>query len=376
VHLPKVHNITPLIPFSWLYGLGVRLRNRMFDIGQKKSVSFEDRLPVICVGNIAVGGTGKTPHTEYLVNLLHREGIGPIAVLSRGYKRHSEGFQVALPRTSEQTDAKITASLLGDESYQLYRKFPFLTVAVDTKRVHGIEQLLKLPQPPKVVILDDAMQHRYVKPGLTICLTSFSRILYNDMILPAGRLREPASGVTRADMVIVTKCPKALRSEQETEIKANLPTRDKQPILYSAYRYGSLINLASGEPCDIEHSSEVLIVAGIADPKVMEDYVNKHYRLLDIFTFGDHHHFSNKDIADIKTRLEGVNASGYCTNDSGQKAVIITTEKDAARLYDHPAVTEELRKRIYYLPTEVYFLQDHQEKFDQMVLDYVRKERK
>ena len=375
MYLPKVKNLTFLAPFSWLYGLGVWVRNKMFDLGQKQQVTFEDVVPVICVGNLAVGGTGKTPHTEYLVELLHRQGIGPIAVLSRGYKRQSEGFQVAMPRGSAPIDGKVTATLLGDESYQLYRKFPYIIVAVDTKRVHGINQLLSLPTPPAVVILDDAMQHRYVKPGFTICLTSYSRILYKDMLLPAGRLREPASNVTRADLVVVTKCPGALRREEETEITGNLPTTLEQPILYSAYRYGQLVNLSTGKPCEIPHSSEVLIVAGIADPRVMEDYVNKHYRLLDIFTFSDHHHFTNKDIEQIQQRLDGVNGEGYCTNDSGRKAVIITTEKDAARLVDHPAVTDQLRDRIYYLPTEVYFLQDHQAKFDQLVLDYVHRPR-
>lgn len=373
MYLPKVNNFTFLAPFAWLYGLGVWARNKMFDIGQKTTISFEDHVPVICVGNLAVGGTGKTPHTEYIVELLRRNGIGPIAVLSRGYKRHSEGFQVALPRQEgAPIDPKITATLLGDESYQLYRKFPFLIVAVDADRVHGIRQLLTSQMSPRVIILDDAMQHRYVKPGLTICLTSYSRILYKDMLLPAGRLREPASNVTRADLVIVTKCPGALRREEETEITANLPTTLEQPIFYSAYRYGQLVNLSTGKPCEIEHSSEVLIVAGIADPKVMEDYVHKHYRLLDIFTFGDHHHFSDKDILQIQERLDGVNADGFISNDSGKKAVIITTEKDAARLVNHPAVTESLRKRIYYLPTEVYFLQKQEEKFDQMVLDYVK----
>lgn len=373
MYLPKVNNFTILAPFAWLYGLGVWVRNKMFDTGHKISISFEDHVPVICVGNLAVGGTGKTPHTEYIVDLLHRNGIGPIAVLSRGYKRHSKGFQVAMPRQEDAPiDPNINASLLGDESYQLYRKFPFLIVAVDADRVHGIRQLLTSQLPPRVIILDDAMQHRYVKPGLTICLTSYSRILYKDMMLPAGRLREPASNVTRADMVIVTKCPGALRREEETEITANLPTTLEQPIFYSAFRYGQLVNLSTGKPCEIEHSSEVLIVAGIADPKVMEEYVHKHYRLLDIYTFGDHHHFSDKDIQQIQERLDGVNASGFCSNDSGKKAVIITTEKDAARLVDHPAVTESLRKRIYYLPTEVYFLQKQEEKFDQMVLDYVR----
>ena len=365
--LPKVHTNPLLIPFSWLYGLGVWIRNRMFDSGVKHSESFEDKVPVISVGNLAVGGTGKTPHTEYLVDLLQRHNIGPIAVLSRGYKRQSKGFVLAEPG--------ITATRLGDESYQLHRKFPNLIVAVDAERVHGINELLKLPTPPRVILLDDAMQHRYVKPGLSICLTSYNRILYKDMLLPAGRLREPAQNVRRADIVLVTKCPGALRSEEETEIVGKLPTRLDQPIFYSAYRYGKLVNMATNQPCEIDHSSEVLIVAGIADPKVMEQYVSTHYRLLDILTFSDHHHFSAKDIRTIQEHLDGVNGEGYCTNDSGKKAVIITTEKDAARLVDHPAVTDELRQRIYFLPTEVFFLQKQDEKFDRLILDYVNKER-
>ena len=375
MNLPKVKNYTLLAPLSGLYGLGVWVRKKLFDWGQIKSTSFEDVVPVICVGNLAVGGTGKTPHTEYLVNLLHRNGYGPIAVLSRGYKRRSEGFHVAMPRVGRETDPKITANLLGDEPYQLYRKFPFLIVAVDARRVHGIESLLKLDTPPQVIILDDAMQHRRVKPGLTICLSSYNRILYPDMLLPAGRLREPISGVARADMIVVTKCPKALRSEEETEIVANLPTRLDQPIFYSAFRYGKLVNLDTQEECDIDHSTEVLIVAGIADPQVMEDYVHTHYRLLDIMNYGDHHHFTEKDIQTIQARLDDVNGKGYVSNDSGNRAVIITTEKDAARLVNHPAVSDELRKRIYILPTEVYFLKNHADKFDKIVLDYVRKPR-
>lgn len=367
MYLPKVHTIPLLLPFSWLYGLAIWVRNRMFDTGVKPSESFEDKVAVICIGNLAVGGTGKTPHTEYLVDLLQRHNVGPVAVLSRGYKRQSTGFVLAAPG--------VTAAKLGDESYQLYRKFPGLIVAVDAERVHGIKELLKLPTPPRVILLDDAMQHRFVKPGLTICLTSYNRILYKDQLLPAGRLREPAQNVHRADIVIVTKCPGALRSEEETEILGNLPTRLDQPVLYSAYRYGKLVNLATNKLCDIDHSSQVLIVAGIADPKVMEQYVSTHYRLLDIFTFSDHHHFSAKDIKAISERLDGVNGAGYCTNDSGKKAVIITTEKDAARLVDHPAVTDELRQRIYFLPTEVYFLQKQEEKFDKLVLDYVNKPR-
>jgi len=347
----------------------------MFDLGLKKSTSFEDIVPVICVGNLAVGGTGKTPHTEYLVNLLHRHGYGPIAVLSRGYKRHSEGYHVALPRHGKETDKKITANLLGDEPYQFYRKFPYLIVAVDADRVHGINELLKLNTPPQVIILDDAMQHRYVKPGLTICLSSYSRILFQDMLLPAGRLREPMSNVSRADMIIVTKCPKALRAEEETEIVASIPTRIDQPILHSAYSYGMLVNLDTLEECDIDHSTGVIVVAGIADPKAMEDYLNTHYRLLDIINFGDHHHFTDKDIQTIKARLDMVGDKGCLSSEAGDNAVVITTEKDAARLVNHPAVTDDLRKRIYYLPTEVHFLKNYADKFEKIVIDYVKKPR-
>lgn len=367
MYLPKVQTFPALAPFAWLYGLGVWARNWMFDHGKLKQESFEDQVAVICVGNLAVGGTGKTPHTEYIVRLLKQHGVGPIAVLSRGYKRMSKGFLLATP--------DVTSSKIGDESYQLHRKFPDIIVAVDENRPDGIRHLLALNEPPKVIILDDAMQHRYVKPGLTICLTSYNRILYKDRVLPVGRLREPVRGIRRADVLLVTKCPGALRQEETMEITGNMPTDLSQEILYSAYRYGKLVNLESGEPTEVDHTTQVLIVAGIADPAVLQNYVHAHYRLLDILNFGDHHHFSSKDIANIQERLNSVNVDGYCTNHNGGQSIIITTEKDASRLVDHPAVTPELRRRIYYLPTEVYFLQKHEEKFDKLIMDYVNKPR-
>lgn len=367
MYLPKVQTFPALAPFAWLYGLGVWARNWMFDHGKLKQESFEDQVAVICVGNLAVGGTGKTPHTEYIVRLLKKHGVGPIAVLSRGYKRMSKGFLIATP--------DVSSSKIGDESYQLHRKFPDIIVAVDENRPDGIRRLLALNEPPKVIILDDAMQHRYVKPGLTICLTSYNRILYKDRVLPVGRLRESVRGIRRADVLLVTKCPGALRQEETMEITANMPTDLSQEILYSAYRYGKLVNLESGEPTEVDHTTQVLIVAGIADPAVLQNYVHAHYRLLDILNFGDHHHFTAKDIANIQERLDSVNVDGYCTNHNGGQSIIITTEKDASRLVDHPAVTPELRRRIYYLPTEVYFLQKHEEKFDKLIMDYVNKPR-
>lgn len=365
--LPRVYNIDVLRPLSWLYSLGIWVRNKMFDLGYLHSASFESQVPVICVGNLAVGGTGKTPHTEYLIRLLQRHGIGPIAVLSRGYKRRSTGFVLATPEAN--------ALRLGDEPYQFYRKFPELIVAVDEKRPHGIRKLLSLPVKPRVILLDDAMQHRYVKAGLTICLTNYNRILFKDTLLPAGRLREPAKNLHRADIVVITKCPSALHGEDTTEIEGRMPTHAGQPILYSAYRYGELVNMQTGEATSIDASTQVLVMAGIADPTVLQNYVQSHYRLLDVMTFRDHHHFSRRDIQRIRKRLDGVNTNGFCTNNSGKETIIITTEKDAARLDGHPDFDRELRRRTFFLPTEVYFHGNGANTFEQLVLDYVNRPR-
>lgn len=197
--LVKIHYW--LYPISWIYGMGVRLRNKLFDWGYYRSKSFD--VPVVCVGNLAVGGTGKTPHTEYLIKLLQQTGTN-VAMLSRGYKRKSKGYVLA----TEETDVK----RIGDEPYQIKTKFPAIRVAVDENRCHGIEQLMKLDHPKvDVVLLDDAYQHRYVKAGLNILLTDFHRLFSDDTLLPAGRLREPESGKNRAHIVIVTKCPEDIK---------------------------------------------------------------------------------------------------------------------------------------------------------------------
>ena len=197
--LVKIHYW--LYPVSWIYGMGVYLRNKLFDWGYYQSKSFD--VPVVCVGNLAVGGTGKTPHTEYLIKLLQQTGAN-VAMLSRGYKRKSKGYVLA----TEKTDVK----RIGDEPYQIKIKFPGIRVAVDENRCHGIEQLMKLDNPKvDVVLLDDAYQHRHVKAGLNILLTDFHRLFSDDTLLPAGRLREPEDGKNRAHIVIVTKCPEDIK---------------------------------------------------------------------------------------------------------------------------------------------------------------------
>lgn len=365
--LPKFHTFPFMLPFSWIYSGIMAMRNRAFDKGYLHVQSFEDRVAVIGLGNLVAGGAGKTPHIEYLIRLLQQEGIGPIAVLSRGYKRESKGFILAKPG--------LTALRLGDESFQLYRKFPDVLVAVDEKRVRGIKNLLNLPEPPKVILLDDCFQHRYVKPGLSICLSSYHRILYMDHVIPAGLLREKSSGIKRADIVLITKCPKNLRDEELNEITAHMPTAIGQPLMYSGYRYGKLHSLATGKPVDIDPRREVLIVSGVADPTVMVNYVQKHFRLLDHLSFGDHHRFSYQDIHHMQDRLNSVNKQGYCTNSSGEKPIIITTEKDAARMMDMSSLKEEFKERVFYLPTEVFFLDGYEELFNKKILDYVRKDR-
>ncbi len=366
--LPAFHTNSWLLPLSWLYGAATAIRNWLFDKGHLRSVSFEEKVPVICVGNISAGGTGKTPHVEYLVRMLQEEGIHPVGVLSRGYKRRSKGFQLAEPVS--------TAAQLGDEPYQIYRKFRNAVVAVCESRVEGIRQLLALPVPPAVIILDDAMQHRWVQPGFTICLTSYYRILYKDCMLPAGRLRELQDNVRRANVVIVSKCPPALRKEEETEITGNMPTTFEQPIYFSQFEYEGLVNLSTLQPQDVDPKSNVLMVCGIADPSSMEEYIQTHYRLLDKMLFSDHHNFSSSDIDEIRHRMETIVDDGL-NPDTGLKSVVITTEKDAMRLMRHPAVDDELKSRIYFQPARIAFISKEQEtRFKNQILNYVRKNQK
>lgn len=347
--LPKVNCLNYLQPLSWIYGAVVSARNWMYDHHILNSVSFEGKVKTICVGNIAVGGTGKTPHTEYLVRLLQKNNVGPIAVLSRGYRRHTHGFVLA--------NSQSTAAEIGDEPYQILHKFPDITIAVCESRVRGIRKLLSLPKPPKVVILDDAMQHRHLKPGLTICLSSYHRIMYADQLLPAGRLREPIDGVKRADAVVITKCPHMLRSEEKTEIFAKIPVASGQRVFYSSCEQGELVNLATNEVTKLPASSEITMLSGIADPTSLEHYILTKFRLVDKICYPDHYEFKNSDYAKW--------AEGNRT--------IITTQKDAARMIDNPNISEDLKKRIYFMSLNIVFQFDQTNRFDTLVMDYINR---
>ena len=348
-----------LYPLSWLYGIGVWLRNKLFDRGWLRSKSFD--VPIICVGNLAVGGTGKTPHTEYLIKLLQGAGFS-VATLSRGYKRKSRGYQLA--------DTRSDARQIGDEPYQMKQKFPNVQVAVDADRRRGIGQLLKPGMPAiDVVLLDDAFQHRYVKAGLNILLTDYHRLLCDDALLPAGRLREPASGKHRAQIVIVTKCPATIKPIDFNLIAKRLQLYPCQQLYFSGFRYGMLEPLFPGNGnsrkalASFCGNEQVLLVTGIASPTPLQREVEAHTPHVSLLAFADHHEFSAKDLQQIKERFMHI---------EGPQRLIVTTEKDAARLKHHPALDADLKPHIYVLPIEIEILQNQQPIFNQKIIDYVK----
>ena len=344
-----------LLPLSWIYGSIVRFRNWLFDIGVKKSKSFA--LPVISVGNITVGGSGKTPHVEYLVRLLQDKV--KIAVLSRGYKRKSRGYVLA----EEDTEMKD----IGDEPFQMHQKFPGIYVAVDAKRVRGIQHLQddEETKDVEVILLDDAFQHRYVKPGINILLVDYHRLIIYDKILPAGRLREPLSGKNRADIVIVTKCPKDLKPMEFRVLTKAMNLYPFQKLYFTCINYDKPIGIFNEQQLDLDSLKDknVMLLTGIASPKQMEHDLTPMVKTLTSVSFGDHHHFKGKDIDRINEAFESM----------PEPRLIITTEKDAVRLRDSEGLYEIVKDNLYALPIKVSFMQDQEENFNEKIISYVRK---
>lgn len=328
-----------LFPFAVLYGFITSTRNLLFDKGILKSTSFD--IPVIAVGNLSVGGTGKTPQIEYLIRLLSDKY--KIATLSRGYKRKSEGFVLA--------DETSNAEILGDEPFQFYQKFSNIQVAVDANRTNGITQLLSQKEKPQIILLDDAYQHRKVKAGFYILLTSYDDLYADDFMLPTGNLRESRSGANRAKIVIVTKCPKNLSDEKQSEIWKKLKLSSSQQLYFTFISYDDAIygknkKIAVNE---IKNESKLLL-AGIAKPTPFFDYLkNENDQCL---TFPDHHHFSEKDIEMIQNKA--------------QNKKIITTEKDYVRLKNSKLISQ-----LYYLPIKSTFI-NNQQNFDATILEYIK----
>ncbi|MFY7987792.1 MAG: tetraacyldisaccharide 4'-kinase [Flavobacterium sp.] len=323
-----------LFPFAFLYWLITYIRNWLYDKNIFDAVEFD--IPIIAVGNLSVGGTGKTPQIEYLIRLLSDKY--KVAVLSRGYKRTSEGFILA--------DENATASSVGDEPFQFFSKFPNIQVAVDANRRNGIENLLQLPNKPDVILLDDAYQHRKVKAGFYILLTAYDDLFCDDYILPFGNLREPSSGKKRADMIIVTKCPNDLSEIAQQKIREKLKVKQQvffTTIQYDDYVFGNESQLLVSE---IQSESKVL-VAGIAKPKLFFDFLKNEKD--ETLVFPDHHHFSKQDCEQILAKANG--------------RKIITTEKDFVRL--NGLLPKE---QLFYLPIKSIFLNTN---IDKTIEDYV-----
>ncbi len=345
---------------SGIYAIVVRTRNWMFDNKILRSKAFD--FPIISVGNLTVGGTGKTPHTEYIVSLLSQSM--KVATLSRGYKRQTSGFVLA--------DESATGETLGDESYQIKRKFPEVTVAVDGNRRRGISKLLanKDLQPLSAIVLDDAFQHRYVTPGLNILITDCNRLFTDDHILPYGRLREPIHSKIRANIIIVSKCPETLHPMDFRVISKKINIFPYQSLYFTTYQYGEIYplfkDMASSQPitvADIKaEKMNVLIVTGIVSPQGIYKHIEKFTRNYDKITFSDHHNFTQKDYLSIEKKF----------NKTKNPKILLVTEKDAARIVNDNKLPEELKPSIYVLPIKVKFLSGQEPKFNQQLTTYVK----
>ncbi|MBD5337458.1 MAG: tetraacyldisaccharide 4'-kinase [Bacteroides sp.] len=333
-----------LTPLSWGYGAVTWIRNKMFDAGViLREQEFD--IPVVCVGNITVGGTGKTPHVEYILRNL--SGRYRIAVLSRGYKRKTKGFVLA-NRNSSPAD-------IGDEPLQIYRKFGGrVIVAVCESRRKGIKALQENFPNLDVIVLDDAFQHRYVKPKVSILLTDFNRPFYNDRMLPLGRLRESTFQVNRADMVVVTKCPRDISPIDIRIIRKKLNLMKFQSLFFSTFEHTDILPVFPDEARyqvsldSLSGADSVLLVTGVANPRGFIRYF-KHFPFkVKVDHYPDHHDFTRGDISEITERFEKL---------QGARKIIVTTEKDAVRLQHNPYFPHKLKPYIFYLPVEVKMLE-------------------
>ncbi|WP_159018336.1 tetraacyldisaccharide 4'-kinase [Algibacter sp. L3A6] len=307
----------PIMPF---YYLATWLRNKLFDLGIKKSKSYST--PVICVGNLSVGGTGKTPMIEHLITILKNEY--KVATLSRGYKRKSKGFQLG--------DKNASAETLGDEPFQFYNKFKEdVLVAVDVDRQNGIEQLMNLANAPEVILLDDAYQHRKVKAGFNILLTTYADPYFKDFVLPTGNLREPRSGANRADIIVVTKYPDNLQETDKALFLKRIHADKNQYVFFSSIAYAETL-LSSEKTMNVEDLTSFCLVTGIANPRPLTDFLESKNLKFEHLNFNDHHNFTSADIAELS-----------------KKELIVTTEKDFMRLKDY----EVLKGKLFYLPITI-----------------------
>jgi tetraacyldisaccharide 4'-kinase len=345
-----------LLPFSVLYGFITFFRNKLYDWGVFHSESFD--IPVISVGNLSAGGTGKSPAIEYLIRLLQNNNLN-LATLSRGYGRKTKGFIMA--------DHTATAATIGDEPLQFFQKFNNLTVAVCEDRVKGIKLLLNKQPTPGVILLDDAFQHRSVKPGLNMLLTDFNHLYARDCVLPSGRLREFRAGAKRADIIIVTKSPEDISEAQRNQIVTSLKPTSNQCVLFSFIRYNNLVPFfenTSQPTITSPGEFEVVLFTGIANPAPLIAHLKENSKQLHTLHFSDHHPYSQKDIQHISQK--------FC-NIVSEKKVIVTTEKDFSRLAHKNIVKELSGFPVFYIPVEMDFSETDKKTFDQKIINYVER---
>ncbi len=339
-----------LLPISVIYHIVLTIRHKLYDWHILRSKRFEK--PVICVGNLNLGGTGKTPHTEYLIELLRNDYH--LATLSSGYGRKSKSFRLA--------DASCTYEDLGDEPLQYFTKYPDIQVAVDKNRAEGITHLL-WEQGVEVVLLDDAFQHRRIDAGLNILLTDYQYLYCDDFLFPAGNLRDIRSAAKRADIIVVSKSPETMNVEEQQQVADKLKPTNKQKVFFSYLDYDKLKPLtAKAEQCDADSAESVLLFCGIASPNPLIDKLKKQYKHLEVMTFADHHPYTENDVKSILKHFESLN---------GEKKIIVTTEKDAARLTNSPYLCQFETSPLYALPVRVRFHEE--EKFNKEIMNYVRK---
>ncbi|MCC9168324.1 tetraacyldisaccharide 4'-kinase [Pontibacter harenae] len=337
-----------LWPFSILYGGITAMRNKLYDQQVLPSHRFE--IPVLAVGNLTVGGTGKTPHVEYLLRLLKSYKV---ATLSRGYKRQSKGFVLA--------GAGTTAAALGDEPFQYHLDFPEVAVGVSEDRVKGVQQLQREVPSIEVVLLDDAMQHRPIQPSFNILLSDYNRPFYNDFIMPVGLLRESKEGAKRADVVLVSKCPTGLTDEAKNTIKQRIKnfTNPATPVFFSSFKYGVPVSIGMRHTI----SKKIVLLTGIANAAPLIQYLDKEgYNILEHVAYADHYYYTAQDVLKLKKLLQ---------QDKLAHASVLTTRKDAVKLQDK--VLHELTQQlpIFYIPIEVELLEG-KDQFDAMVLAHVQ----
>lgn len=336
--------LTPILyPFAVLYDAATRVRNRLYDMGIRPSSGFE--VPVISVGNLSVGGTGKTPMIEYLIRLMGDEYR--IATLSRGYGRKTRGIRIVGNHDN--------AVSVGDEPFQFFRKFgDRIVVAVGEERALAIPRILHEHPETEIILLDDAFQHRSVRPCFQILLTDYHRLFVDDLLLPAGRLRESRRGAARADVIIVTKCPDDISDDRMMAIEKAIRRYSNSPVFFTRICYGNLLSVGINSPYKPE---KVILVSAIANPEPLLRYLRNNYDLVKHFSYPDHHRYTGADMQVI------------CQTAVGRAAAVVTTEKDLVKL--DPAVFEASSVSLQYLPIEIEFLKNGKE-FDEIVLNAAR----